>query len=103
MQLDPLLPLPAKNCQVHELAERLAKAQFAARRNPDDCALLYCALGKKSVLQVGGCRWLGCEWKGNSSYFCGCFVSGGVVHPHKPLVATALCECQKKGPRSFVA
>ena len=36
------------------LAERLAKQQFAARRNADDCALLYCALGKRSVLQVGG-------------------------------------------------
>ncbi len=34
------------------LAERLAKQQFAARRNADDCALLYCALGKRSVLQV---------------------------------------------------
>lgn len=33
------------------LAERLAKQQFAARRNADDCALLYCALGKRSVLQ----------------------------------------------------
>lgn len=40
------------------LAERLAKQQFAARRNADDCALLYCALGKRSVLQVGR---LGCE------------------------------------------
>ena len=33
-------------------AEHLAKAQFAAKRRPDDCALLYCALGKKAVLQV---------------------------------------------------
>lgn len=36
------------------LAERLAKQQFATRRNADDCALLHCALGKRSVLQVGG-------------------------------------------------
>jgi hypothetical protein len=36
------------------IAERLAKQQFAARRNADDCALLYCALGRRSVLQVGG-------------------------------------------------
>jgi len=34
------------------IAERLAKQQFAARRNADDCALLYCALGKRTVLQV---------------------------------------------------
>lgn len=34
------------------VAERLAKQQFAARRNADDCALLHCALGKRSVLQV---------------------------------------------------
>lgn len=40
--------------QAREVAERLAKAQFAASRNADDCALLYCAMGKKSVLQVGG-------------------------------------------------
>ena len=32
-------------------AESLAKSRFAARRNPDDAALLYAALGKKSVLQ----------------------------------------------------
>lgn len=32
-------------------AESLAKARFAAHRNPDDAALLYAALGKKSVLQ----------------------------------------------------
>ncbi len=36
----------------HSVAERLAKAQFAARRSADDCALLYCALGKTAVLQV---------------------------------------------------
>lgn len=35
------------------IAERLAKQQFATRRNADDCALLYCALGRRSVLQVG--------------------------------------------------
>lgn len=39
-------------------AERLAKQQFAARRNADDCALLYSALGKRSVLQVSGRRLL---------------------------------------------
>ena len=39
------------------LAERLAKQQFAARRNADDCALLYCALGKRSVLQVSCPCW----------------------------------------------
>jgi hypothetical protein len=33
-------------------AEQLAKQQFAERRCADDCALLYCALGKRSVLQV---------------------------------------------------
>ncbi|KAL4433701.1 hypothetical protein ABPG75_000142 [Micractinium tetrahymenae] len=33
------------------IAERLAKQQFAARRNADDCALLYCALGRRTVLQ----------------------------------------------------
>lgn len=31
--------------------EALARAQFAARRDPHDCALLYAALGKKSLLQ----------------------------------------------------
>lgn len=33
-------------------AEQLAKQQFAERRCADDCALLYCALAKRSVLQV---------------------------------------------------
>ena len=32
--------------------DQLAKQQFAARRNADECALLYCALGRRSVLQV---------------------------------------------------
>jgi WD40 repeat protein len=32
-------------------AEALAKARFAVKRNPDDAALFYAALGKKSVLQ----------------------------------------------------
>lgn len=39
--------------QAREVADKLAKAQYASSRNPDDCALLYCAMGKKSVLQVG--------------------------------------------------
>ncbi len=38
--------------QVRQLAEQLAKAQFAARRDPHDCALMYIALGKKTLLQV---------------------------------------------------
>lgn len=37
---------------VRQQADALAKAQFAARRNPHDCALLYVALGKKTLLQV---------------------------------------------------
>ena len=32
-------------------AEELAKAQYAAARDPAACALLYAALGKKSLLQ----------------------------------------------------
>ena len=40
--------------EVRQLAEQLAKAQFAAKRNPHDCALLYVAMGKKTLLQV--CR-----------------------------------------------
>jgi len=32
-------------------AEELAKAQYAERRDPHVCALLYIALGKKSLLQ----------------------------------------------------
>jgi hypothetical protein len=43
----------ADRCAVHKLALDLAKAQFAARRDPHDCALMYIALGKKSLLQVG--------------------------------------------------
>jgi hypothetical protein len=35
------------------LAEAMARAQFAASRNPDDCALMYTALGRKQTLQVG--------------------------------------------------
>jgi hypothetical protein len=31
-------------------AEALARAQFAARRRPEDAALLYCALGKRALL-----------------------------------------------------
>lgn len=34
-----------------ERAEELAKAQYAATRDPGACALLYAALGKKSLLQ----------------------------------------------------
>ncbi len=41
--------------QVRQLAEQLAKAQFAAKRDPHDCALLYIALGKKTLLQVTLC------------------------------------------------
>ena len=38
--------------QVRQLAEQLAKAQFADKRDPHDCALMYIALGKKMLLQV---------------------------------------------------
>ena len=38
--------------QVRQLAEQLAKAQFTAKRDPHDCALMYIALGKKMLLQV---------------------------------------------------
>ena len=31
--------------------EKLARAQYQARRDPKDCALLYVALDRKSVLQ----------------------------------------------------
>lgn len=37
---------------VLDVGEKLAKAQFAAARKPDACALLYVALGKKATLQV---------------------------------------------------
>ena len=37
---------------VRKQAEALAKAQFAARRDPHDCALLYIALGRRALLQV---------------------------------------------------
>ena len=37
---------------VAERAEALAKAQFAARRDAHDCALLYLALGRRALLQV---------------------------------------------------
>lgn len=33
-------------------AEALAKAQFAERRDAHDCALMYLALGRRSLLQV---------------------------------------------------
>lgn len=33
-------------------AEALAKAQFAHRRDPHDCALMYLALKKKQLLMV---------------------------------------------------
>ena len=35
-------------------AEELARAQYALRKNPADAALMYMALGKKLLLQVGG-------------------------------------------------
>ena len=38
--------------QVRQLADQLAKAQFAAKRDPHDCALMYIALGKRTLLQV---------------------------------------------------
>ena len=37
---------------VRQQAEALAKAQFAAKRDPFDCALMYIALGKRALLQV---------------------------------------------------
>jgi len=37
---------------VTEHAEALAKAQFAARRDAHDCALLYLGLGRRALLQV---------------------------------------------------
>lgn len=37
---------------VQKFALDLARAQYAARRDPHDCALMYIALGKKSLLQV---------------------------------------------------
>jgi hypothetical protein len=37
---------------VRAQAEALAKAQFAARRDPQDCALLYIALGRRPLLQA---------------------------------------------------
>ena len=33
-------------------AEALAKAQFALKRDPHDCALMYLALKKKQLLMV---------------------------------------------------
>lgn len=33
-------------------AEELAKAQYARRKNAEDAALMYMALGKKPLLQV---------------------------------------------------
>ena len=33
-------------------AEALAKAKYAETRDPRSCAMLYAALGKKSLLQV---------------------------------------------------
>lgn len=41
---------------VRAQAEALAKAQFAARRDPQDCALLYIALGRRALLQAGPTR-----------------------------------------------
>ena len=52
------------------IAERLAKQQFAARRNADDCALLYCALGRRSVLQVGGRGAVRCRRSSASHFVC---------------------------------
>ena len=37
---------------VAERAEALAKAQFAARRDAHDCALLYLVLGRRALLQA---------------------------------------------------
>ena len=36
-------------------ADELAKAQYAVRKDPSDAALMYVALGKKPLLQVGSC------------------------------------------------
>jgi hypothetical protein len=36
-------------------AEELAKAQFAATRDPHECALMYIALKKKATFQVCYC------------------------------------------------
>lgn len=36
--------------EAHEHASTLAKAQFAAKRNPQDCALLELALGRQRVV-----------------------------------------------------
>jgi len=37
---------------VAERAEALARAQYAGRRDPHDCALLYLALGRRALLQA---------------------------------------------------
>ena len=37
---------------MRQQAEALAKAQFAAKRDPFDCALMYIAVGKRTLLQV---------------------------------------------------
>eukprot|EP00884_Botryococcus_braunii_P004810 jgi/Botrbrau1/1432/Bobra.0063s0124.2 len=40
---------------IRPTAEALAKAQFAVRKDPHDCSLMYLALGKRTLLQ-GLCR-----------------------------------------------
>ncbi len=37
---------------VAERAEALARVQYAGRRDPHDCALLYLALGRRALLQA---------------------------------------------------
>ncbi len=45
--------LPPTSQSLRRALDDAAKAQFSARRNPEDCAWLYLALGKKSELPAG--------------------------------------------------
>ena len=49
MNACPLVPV--RLCLYPYQMEKLARAQYQARRDPKDCALLYIALDRKSVLQ----------------------------------------------------
>ena len=62
-------------------AEYLAKAQFARRKEPYDCALIYLALGRKALL-VSLFRWAGggvVWWGGGFTLWWGGGRGEGVV------------------------
>jgi len=86
-------------------AEALAKSRFAVKRNPDDAALLYAALGKKSVLQglyrstnqARQADFLGRDFSQERHQQAACKNAFVLMGNHRPELAAAFFILGKKG------